>query len=68
MVVTNNISPPDPSRVNDPKHWRDKAEEARAKADGMTDPQAKETMEHVAEDYERLAAHADKRNRKSSDE
>ena len=58
-AISKNISPPEPSRLNDPKHWRDKAAEARAKADGMTDPQAKATMERVAKDHERLAVHAD---------
>jgi hypothetical protein len=55
MPIDNNISPPDPKLVEDPKHWRDKAEEARTKADGMTDAQAKTAMMRVADEYERLA-------------
>jgi hypothetical protein len=27
---------------NDPKHWRERAEEARAHADRMTDPEAEQ--------------------------
>jgi hypothetical protein len=29
---------------NDPKHWRDRAEQARAHAEQMTDREAKQTM------------------------
>ena len=64
MVITKNISPPDPNRLHDPKHWHDKAEQARAKAEEMTDVEAKKKMERVAETYDRLADDADKRNEK----
>ena len=43
------------SHINDPKHWRYRAEEARAMAESMTDPEAKQSMLNVAADYERLA-------------
>ena len=49
------ISPPNPAKLNDPQHWRDKAEEARTKADGMGDLHAREMMERVAQGYDRLA-------------
>lgn len=52
MILKSNISPPDLGRFGDPKHWRDKAEEARRKADDMTDDVAREIMERVAEDYD----------------
>ena len=37
------------------KYWRDRAEEARAKAAEMKDGDAKATMKRVAEAYQRLA-------------
>jgi hypothetical protein len=30
--------------VNDPKHWRERAEQARTLADGLMDPEAKRRM------------------------
>ena len=35
---------------NDPKHWRERTEEARAHAQQMTDPEAKRMMLGIAED------------------
>jgi hypothetical protein len=49
--------------INDPKHWRDRAEEARAVADEPTDPDSKRRMLRIAEDYEELARRAEKRVR-----
>jgi len=59
MTLNKNISPPDPGRFHDPKHWRDKAEEARAKAEEMVDDVAREMMQRVADEYERLAEHTE---------
>jgi len=42
--------------LNNPESWRQRAAEARAIANGMTDPVAKRTMLGVAQSYERLAA------------
>ena len=67
MILKSNISPPDLGRFGDPKHWRDKAEEARRKADDMTDDVAREIMERVAEDYDRLAEHAEHAAKLQSD-
>ena len=41
--------------INNPKHWLDRAKEARALAEQMSDPEAKRTMLKNADDYERLA-------------
>ena len=61
-MILKNISPPDPNRLHDPKHWRDKADEARAKARELSDREARETMICVAEGYDRLAKAAEERN------
>jgi hypothetical protein len=42
------------SFINDPGHWRQRAEEARTIADQMNEPQSKEAMLRIAKDYERL--------------
>ena len=49
--------------INDPKHWRDRAEEARAVAEEMTDPDSKRKMLRITDDYEELARRAEKRLR-----
>jgi hypothetical protein len=38
------------SLINDPKHWRERAKEARAMADEMKDQQAKQMMLGIARD------------------
>ena len=50
------------SHVNDPKHWRHRAAEARAMAESLTDPEAKQQMLKVAADYEKLAERAEERS------
>jgi len=55
------IAPPSPRHISDPKHWRDRAEEARAMAERFGDPDAIATMFNVAEQYERLAVLAEAR-------
>jgi hypothetical protein len=47
--------------INDPKHWLDRAKEARTLAEQMDDPEAKRTMLKNADDYERLAERAGER-------
>ena len=51
------------SILDDPKHWLERAEEARSIADQLSDPESRRMMLRIAEDYERLANHA--RRRKS---
>jgi molecular chaperone GrpE (heat shock protein) len=47
--------------LNDPKHWRDRAEEIRTLATDIKDPESKRTMLRIAEDYEKLAKRAEQR-------
>ena len=47
--------------INDPRHWRERAEEARRIAEDMADPDAKRMMLIIAAGYDRLAQHADTR-------
>ena len=47
--------------INDPKHWRERAEQARTVAKTMTDEHARKKMVRIAADYEELARRAEKR-------
>jgi hypothetical protein len=49
--------------TDDPKHWRNRAEEARTRAGEMNDPEAKRQMLGIARGYERLAERAEERSR-----
>jgi hypothetical protein len=51
----------DQSSINDPNHWRERAEEARTIADEITDKESKRQMLRIAQDYEELAKRAEKR-------
>jgi hypothetical protein len=42
-----------------PQYWRARAEEARARADAMTDQQNRETLLRIAQDYDLLARRAE---------
>jgi hypothetical protein len=47
--------------INEPDHWRARAEEARVLANQMNDSESKDAMLRIAEDYERLAKRAEDR-------
>jgi hypothetical protein len=49
--------------ISDPKHWRSRAEEARAIASRLDNPQARLAMERIAEEYDRLAERAEEGGR-----
>ena len=52
------------SLLDDPEHWRGRAEEARTLADQLSDTESKRTILRIADDYERLAEHAKRRAEK----
>jgi hypothetical protein len=49
--------------LNDPKHWRDRAEETRAKAEQCWQDESKHRMLRIAFEYDRLADYAAERVR-----
>ena len=55
-----------PNKSDDPNHWWNRAEEARAIAVQMTDPHTKATMLAIAKDYDKLAVRAEQREAKTS--
>jgi hypothetical protein len=54
-----------PRSFDDPKHWRERAEEARAHAEQLTDHEARRMMLEIAGDYEKLAKRAEERLKSS---
>jgi hypothetical protein len=49
--------------LNNPEHWRARAEETRSMAEGIADLMAKASLLRVAEEYEQLALQGEKRLR-----
>ena len=47
--------------LNNAEHWLQRAQEARRLADGIDEPEAKQTLLKIADDYERLAQRASNR-------
>lgn len=43
------------SYLNDPKHWRDRADETRAEAEECWREETRQRMLRIADEYERLA-------------
>jgi hypothetical protein len=54
------------SLLDDPEHWRSRAEEARNIAEQLSDLESRRTMLRIAADYERLAEHAEPRATRKS--
>jgi hypothetical protein len=52
--------------INDPKHWQERAEEARAMAEQLTDEKSRDAMLRIAKDYDKLAERAEVRLRGKS--
>jgi hypothetical protein len=51
-----------PSLIDNAKHWRERAQEARAHAQELTDdPELQRVLLDVARSYERMAEHAEAR-------
>jgi hypothetical protein len=48
-----------PTKYGTPEHWRDRAAEARAQAEQMSDEAARQAMLSVAESYEQIAKRAE---------
>jgi hypothetical protein len=51
--------------LDDPQHWRDRADEIRLLAEDMKDKQSIETMLRIALDYDHLAKRAEERARQT---
>src|SRR5215472_17263276 len=55
------------SLFDDPARWRERAEEARSIAAQLNEPESSRMLLRIAEDYERLAKHAERRAQKRAE-
>jgi hypothetical protein len=53
------------SLLNDPRHWRERAEEARKVVAESDNPLVRRSMMRIVEEYEELAKRAEERVSKS---
>jgi hypothetical protein len=51
------------SLINDPEHWRKRADDASSLADDMKDEISKQMMLQIADDYGHLARRAEQREK-----
>jgi hypothetical protein len=65
FLLKGDFLPMPTSFINDPEHWRSRAEEARTIAEQMKDMPSREAMLRIAKDYERLATRAEQRLKRS---
>ena len=56
MTVSNFI-------LDNPEHWLRRAEEARSIAEEVSDPESRQMILQIAEDYEQFATHASRRKK-----
>ena len=61
VQVDLHMSTPSSPVVNDPEYWQHRAQEARALAEHLDDPVAKQAVLEIAAGYEQVAAFASAR-------
>ena len=52
------------SHLDDPEHWRDRAEQVRTLADGISNQRARDSILAIAAEYELIADRAQERARR----